>query len=300
MNSRTALITATLLLVTIAALSGCASGAPTVASVGLLAAPPRQPPLIQAIAADDSARVASLLQGGANPNVRDIDGYPALMHATALGHKDMVELLIEHGADVNVRDPHERTALSYALSKTQPNIALMLLARGAQVNAGEPAGATPLCWAADQGLLGVMPELLARRADINGDVHDSSRPRDRGCNPLADAANKDTAAFLIDHGADLHRVPWVLVPAAARGHVDHVEYLISLGSDVNAVGLGGSSPLHAVANQAVARVLVERGADINARDGFFCTPLYRALQSQHTDVVAYLQSLGAESGCLHH
>lgn len=65
------------------------------------------------------------------------------------------------------------------------------------MNVGEPAGATPLCWAAEGGLLEVMPELLARGADINGDVHDSSRPRDRGC-----YHRTDVVAYLQSLGAE--------------------------------------------------------------------------------------------------
>lgn len=63
-----------------------------------------EPALIHAISNHRTARVASLLRHGANPNVSGRDGVPALLLAIRLYEIDVVKLLLEQRADVSKRD----------------------------------------------------------------------------------------------------------------------------------------------------------------------------------------------------
>jgi ankyrin repeat protein len=59
----------------------------------------------------------------------------------------------------------------------------------------------------------------------------------------------------------------------------------------------GRTPLHEAAWRGhvdIARLLVDKGANINATDVKGQTPLYYAEKRWHTEIVEWLQSLGAE------
>ena len=55
--------------------------------------------------------VLRLLEGGADPNWQDSQGYTLLMYAVAAGQYDLIERLIEYGADPNVTDRHGFTVI---------------------------------------------------------------------------------------------------------------------------------------------------------------------------------------------
>lgn len=68
--------------------------------------------------------------------------------------------------------------------------------------------------------------------------------------------------------------------AAAKGKVSEVERLLELGANPNAQDDNGWSPLHFSAQAVspeVARVLLLSGADLELKDSFGNTPLFRAV-----------------------
>lgn len=89
--------------------------------------------------------------------------------------------------------------------------------------------------------------------------------------------------------------------AAFFGHPEVARELIARGADVNARSRSerfakSNTPLHAAAaNQqtAVAELLVDHGAEINARDGSGFTPLGLAANSHNDLLVIRLLELGA-------
>jgi len=58
--------------------------------------------------------MAALLEAGANPNIRNNQGYTALMIACAEGHVEAAKALIDAGADRGLRNKKRQTAADIA------------------------------------------------------------------------------------------------------------------------------------------------------------------------------------------
>ncbi|RSN68323.1 ankyrin repeat domain-containing protein [Candidatus Korarchaeum cryptofilum] len=88
-----------------------------------------------------------------------------------------------------------------------------------------------------------------------------------------------------------------LLKAAARGDLEKVRELLDKCADVNARDEFGCTPLrHAatIGNIDIVKFLVERGADIDAKDKFGFTPLHCATSGGHLDIVKFLVERGAD------
>src|SRR5689334_10984710 len=80
--------------------------------------------------------------------------------------------------------------------------------------------------------------------------------------------------------------------AARAGDLTKVDALLAAGVPVDAPARYGQTPLYFAAEKghlAVAQRLVERGANVNVRDGFFgASALEMALQGGHRELARYL------------
>jgi ankyrin repeat protein len=85
-----------------------------------------------------------------------------------------------------------------------------------------------------------------------------------------------------------------------NGCVDVCELLLERGADVNAKDNGGWTPLHAAAasseglNKDVCKLLLDHGADINMKTNGGETPLHRASYEGHLDMCVFLLDHGAD------
>jgi ankyrin repeat protein len=283
--------------------------------------------LLDAIRDEDTPVVRNLLAAGSDANTGDETGATGLMYAAAWASPDVVRALIDAGADVQASSSRGATALMWAtgdLARVR-----LLLDRGAPVNARMKDGTSALVTAARRGNLDVMRLLLARGAEpaaaaaettellrIAYGEHPEIRPVlvDAGINlkssgapgaPLATFPSVSDAGLvreLLDGGVSPNprgRFPSVGT-AALDGYVETVRALLDHGADPNARGQHEVTPLMMAAgapraDPAMVELLVQQGADIEARDGNGRTALDWALLQGETPVASLLRAAGARS-----
>jgi len=113
---------------------------------------------------------------------------------------------------------------------------------------------------------------------------------------------EDVKYFLKKKGSDInakgHNGFTPLHYAAVGGNAEITKFLVSKGADVNAESKGGSTPLAAAAqggNIEVAKLLIAKGANVNAgRKSGRSTPLHYAAYSGHAEFTKFLVSAGAD------
>jgi ankyrin repeat protein len=255
--------------------------------------------LLEAIRDDDVRVVTSLLASGADPNVRDGFRATALMHAAALSSIDVMRALLKGGAEVNAASGRGATALIWAAGDAAK--VELLLDDGAAVNARAEDGTSALVAAARRGNLDVMRLLLARGANPTSAANETTEllrvafgdhPAIRqvldeagidlndlvpsGAVPLTTFPSVSDAGIvreLLEIGVSPNprgRFP-ILANAVFEGHLDTAALLLDRGADPNARGQHDVTPLMMAAaatraDPAMVQLLLAKGAAIDARD----------------------------------
>lgn len=187
----------------------------------------------------DLGCLSALLAKGASPNARH-DGTSALAYGMHQGI-DFVRVMLDAGADPNGPGIVKgETVLHRAVEFADPVTVTALLDAGADPNAGSES-----------------PMQLAARGSLEGDI------------------KPEMIDLLVARGAKVEgpkggRTP--LLWAVAEKRVEHVKRLLAHGADVNARDLGRleQRALHVAFERnddAVAKVLIQHGADCTLRDG---------------------------------
>ncbi len=105
-------------------------------------------PLMMAASNGQVKLMQRLLKQNCSPNKKDGDGATALIYAARMGQANSIQTLLAAGADINAADSHGRTALHYAAANGWANVVDRLIASHAEVNAKDKANATALLLAA--------------------------------------------------------------------------------------------------------------------------------------------------------
>jgi len=151
--------------------------------------------------------------------------------------------------------------------------------------------ASPLHDAAEAGDLQKVKQLLNQGADVNAKDKLSQRT------PLHLAAfngNGDIAKLLLSKGAEIGDKNKMLIAASYGGLLWLVHDMLDKGADVNARDTLQNTPLHGAAEAGkteVAELLIRMGADVNAKnvDGLvhigFSTPLHEAANAEVAELL---------------
>ena len=244
--------------------------------------------LILAITKADEAGVRAAIDAGADVNQEDKYGYTPLIDAARAGFSpeknkasfEIAKILIAAGADVHVRfAPYSQSLLHYVSRDGMHEFVEMFLEAGIDANVKDELDRTPAHWAT--GSHGknkdpaVLKALIKRGADVN------ARERE-GYTPLHEATRKNASAdmlkTLIGEGADVHakekryeNTPLFFV----AGNVARAQVLLDAGADIEARNKSGETPLFRALGCAEAtRLFLERGANVNVVDRKGQTPLH--------------------------
>jgi ankyrin repeat protein len=260
-------------------------------------------PLSLAAATGNAGVIERLLKAGADPNGASPGGETALMTVARTGSVDAAKVLLAHKADVNAREATRgQTALMWAAGEGHADVIKILLEAGADLRATSraPAGAamstggstyrrsvaridvfTPFLIAVRAGRIDAARALLDAGANVNETTPD-------GTSALVLAihnAQYDTASFLLDRGADpnLAGQGWTALHQLLRTRS------LNIGFFPHPEPTGTTSGLQ------LARKLIERGADVNARVTKPITDGYRNFWTQNDATPLLMAAKGADA-----
>ncbi|EQC36830.1 hypothetical protein, variant [Saprolegnia diclina VS20] len=272
------------------------------------------PELYKSASSGHAARVAFLIQQGANVNWKTGDGTTPLYIAARWGQEDVVSLLLQAGADPHVTC-YDETPYAVAHANNYFSTAQVLKwamhrepapaeVAAAQQNSSNCARKESLggCLykAAQLGDVGRVRELLGQSADVEW-------RHSGGFTPLSAAAfngHDDVVGLLLDAHANADDVSsngvTPLIVAALEGHVMVVRLLLGATAKVNWRDNDGDTALHVASRTGRAnavQLLLGAGADVNLKNSIGNTALHEASRKGHAPAVKLLLGSGAKVNC---
>ncbi len=285
---------------------------------------PKYPTLVEAAMAGDVADVENHILRGEDLDGRNARGYTALHCAAESGYLPVLELLLDYGVKLDLdADPNTYSPpVIIAMKAGQFEAATLLREFGATHTTESAVVYGDL--AALKEIVGVnssaastqnaMKRTLLHIAAFFGHKDVAEYLLDLGLDPAQGDVEGNSALFLaaiynhpdvvklfVDRGASLDQRIFVtgetiLHIKAQTGDTELVDFLLSLGADINAKRKDGFTPLHVAAQAGkkdMAKLLIESGAVIYSTDNKGRTPLHIAAEAGLADMEALLLDNGA-------
>ena len=259
-----------------------------------------------------------LIEAGVDIDVEAGHETTPLLLAAREARPDAVALLLAHGADVSKKDSYGNTVLHRIRDMFSPPMHEMhegdlartikvLVDAGADVNAKNTRGETPLVKMCGDGSVEAVRVLLAQGANP---AEQSNLTRSQHSALHASAGNGHLAVMrlLIEAGVDIdiespHGTTPLLL-AAREARLDAVAFLLAHGADVSQKDSDGNTVLHLMHNVEylpnyqgdlvkTIKILVDAGADVNAKSTDGLTPLIDMCRDGNVEGTRALLAQGA-------
>ncbi|UKZ61775.1 uncharacterized protein TrAtP1_003034 [Trichoderma atroviride] len=233
-------------------------------------------------------------------NLRNRSAWPALFLAISCGHEVVVKMLLAQGADTNLEIGDGYTPLILAIEKGHKNIVKLLLERIAGVTVEMRKGTD--VWEVLSRVTSLEDEILS---DVIEEVRNACGWKNDRL-PLflwaAKHQQESIIKLLLDKGAEVDLKnkygPILLRWAARGGHRGFAEWLIDRGVEVDSKSFsyGDLTPVSIASsygNEDIFRLLLEKGANVEAKDDNGQMLLLFATKRRHKETIKLLLEKGA-------
>lgn len=211
-----------------------------------------------------------------------------ILYYADLGENNIVHNLLLCGADPNALGDHGMSVMSYAIQDKNINIINILL-KHPEVSTSNKKQGESFC--TDFTFNNHYDEINKRL------ISDVGMNKGVALSFFAQKNNSAMIEHIILSGANENDTREVLLLATLHGSIDVIRTLLAhnMSPNFNDSRYNGG-PLHMAARKGythIAKLLVENGALINAKNSYFCTPLHCAIQAGRINTVQFLIDVGA-------
>lgn len=247
-------------------------------------------PLMLAVQLNRTSMVRQLLEAGASTKWAS-DCFTPLHMAAKVGHSLIVGLLVQYEANTNALCPDGHSAIFYASAGGHLSAVEKLLSSEPMPNVdlGGPSTDLPLHITLYYDYLEITEVLITAKASLEAKCS--------GLTPVAVAvllSREHALKILLSRGAlpnPFFNGALAIHCAARNGFRNVLNILLDAGADMNARDDRGLTPLHwasAMGHECVVEDLIAKGASLEIKSNSGFTPLLEAAENGHFKVVQRL------------